>query len=394
MSLTDTKIRKLKPEAKARRYSDGRGMFVEVRPNGSKLWRLAYRYNGKQKLMAFGSYPDVSLSRAREKCSIARGLLSDGIDPMEQAKADRAERQATDYNTFARIADELIEKLRKEGKAETTLKKKQWLIDMAVSDFGDTPIRDLTAAKILPTLLDVQNKGNYETAKRLRSTIGQVCRYAVATARSENDPTYSLRGALVAPRVVHMAAVTNSDDFAHLVRAIWAYEGSSPSTRAALKLMVLLYPRPGELRLALWQEFDLEKATWTIPEERTKMRKPHVKPLPKTAIEILKQLQAETGSNYRTFPSSIARGKPISENTMNQALRRIGFDKHEHTSHGFRASASSLLNESGMWNEDAIEAELAHVGNDQVRRAYHRSKYWDERVKMTDWWARRIMGEL
>lgn len=153
---------------------------------------------------------------------------------------------------------------------------------------------------------------------------------------------------------------------------------------------VTLYTRPGELRLALWDEFDLDKATWTIPAARTKMRREHVKPLPALAVEILRQLQFETGSNYRVFPSSIARDKPISENTLNQALRRMGFDKDEHTSHGFRASASTLLNESGLWNEDAIEAELAHIGADQVRRAYHRARYWDERVNMADWWAERL----
>jgi integrase len=158
--------------------------------------------------------------------------------------------------------------------------------------------------------------------------------------------------------------------------------------------MSLLYTRPGEMRLALWEEFDLEKATWTIPAARTKMRREHVKPLPKMAVEILRQLQFETGSNYRVFPSSIARDKPISENTMNQALRRMGYEKDEHTSHGFRASASSLLNESGKWNEDAIEAELAHVGADQVRRAYHRARYWDERVKMADWWANELQEML
>ncbi|MEQ3746108.1 MAG: integrase arm-type DNA-binding domain-containing protein [Henriciella sp.] len=390
MALTDTSLRNLKPAAKPYRRSDGGNMFIEVKPNGSKLWRMAYRYNGKQKLMSFGAYPDVSLARAREKRQDAKVLLADGIDPMAKAKEDKAERAAVDENTFSLIAADLLEKLTKEGLAETTLKKKRWLLSFAEADFGDVPIRDLTAAKVLPTLMRIQEIGNYESAKRVRSVVGQVCRYAVSTARAEADPTYSLRGALIAPKVSHMAALTSREDFAQLIRAVWAYESGAPSTRAALKLMALLYTRPGEMRLALWEEFDLEKATWTIPAVRTKMRREHVKPLPKMAVDILRQLQFETGSNYRVFPSSIARDKPISENTMNQALRRMGYEKDEHTSHGFRASASSLLNESGKWNEDAIEAELAHVGADQVRRAYHRARYWDERVRMADWWSQEI----
>lgn len=391
MPLTDTRLRQLKPRDKAYKVSDGGGLFVLVNANGSKLWRLKYRFDGREKLLSFGAYPEVSLARAREKRGDAKTLLADGIDPSAQAKADKEEDIALNEHTFANIASELVEKLRKEGKAETTLKKKQWLLGMAIKDFGDTPIRQITPALVLISLRKVEALGNYESAKRLRSTIGQVCRYAVSTARADNDPTYALRGALIAPQVTHMAAATTREDFAEIIKAVWQYEGGAPSTRAALKLMALLYTRPGELRLALWEEFDLEAATWTIPASRTKMRREHVKHLAPLAIQILIDLRRETGSNYRVFPSSIARDKPISENTLNQALRRMGFEKDQHTSHGFRASASSLLNESGLWDSDAIEAELAHVGADQVRRAYHRALYWDERVKMAEWWAAEIL---
>lgn len=391
MPLTDTKLRNLKPREKPFKVADGGGLYVQVTPNGSKLWRCRYRFDGVEKLLSFGAYPEVSLEKARERRFDAKKLLADGIDPRAKEKADKAEHEAVTEHTFEKIAFELMQKLKKEGKADSTLKKKQWLLDMAISDFGQMPIREITPALVLETLRKVEARGNYETAKRLRSTIGQVFRYAVATARVEVDPTYSLRGALIAPKVTHMPAIINRDDFERLVQAIWKYEEGAPATRAALKLMVLLYPRPGELRLSLWEEFSLEDATWTIPAERSKMRREHVKPLPNLASEVLEQLKFETGSNYRVFPSAIARNKPISENTMNQALRRMGFEKNEHTSHGFRASASSLLNECGLWNEDAIEAELAHVGADQVRRAYHRATYWDERVKMADWWAYNIM---
>jgi len=351
---------------------------------------MAYDFDGKEKLMSFGKYPAVSLAQAREKRTEAKALLAAGVDPMAKAKADKAEHIAQTQDTFSNIAAELIEKLRKEGKAEITLYKKNWLLGFANADFGDTPIRDLEPAVVLTTLRKIEAKGNYETAKRLRSTIGQVCRYAVATARANNDPTYALRGALIAPKVSHMPAITDREDFKRLIQAVWAYEQGAPSTRAGLKLLALLYTRPGELRLARWEEFDLTKAIWTLPAARTKMRREHTKPLSRLSIDILTELKTETGNDDLVFPSSISSKKSISENTLNQAIRRMGFEKDEHTSHGFRASASSLLNESGLWNEDAIEAELAHIGSNQVRRAYHRATYWEERVRMCEWWAGEI----
>jgi integrase len=391
MALTDTRIKAMKPKTSDYKVADGEGLSLFVTKSGSKLWRMRYRFDGKEKVLAFGKYPEVSLSRAREKKRKARALLADGIDPRAKEKADKERADAKSEHTFEKIAAELVAKQRKEGIAKVTLDKKTWLIEKANADFGSLPVSEISPSLILETLRKEESKGNYETAKRLRSTIGQVFRFAVATARAETDPTYALRGALIAPKVTHMAAITDREDFRRLVQAVWAYEGGSPSTRAGLKLMVLLYPRPGELRLALWEEFDLEKATWTLPASRTKMRREHVKPLSPQAVEILNQLRFDTGSNYRVFPSSIARDRPISENTLNQALRRMGFEKDEHTSHGFRASASSLLNESGKWSPDAIEAELAHMGADEVRRAYHRALYWKERVKMANWWAKQVV---
>jgi integrase len=386
MPLSDIQIRNLKSRDKAYRLSDGGNLCIEVKPNGSKLWKLFYRVDGKMKTMSFGAYPEVSLARARERRLEAKAMLADGIDPMTKAKADREEKKALTEHTFAAIAEELLEKGRKEGLAQTTLDKKTWLLGMANEDLGPRPIREITAAEILKPLQRVQAEGNYESARRLRSIIGQVFRYAVATARADNDPTYALRGALVTPKVTHRAALTSRDSFEGLIRAIWAYQGAI-ETQAALKLLALLYPRPGELRLAKWPEFDLGKAIWTIPAERTKMRRAHTKPLPALAVGILQNLKQHTGNHEFAFPSQLSPGKPISENTLNGALRRLGFSKEEHTSHGFRASASSLLNESGKWSADAIEAELAHIGADQIRKAYHRARYWDERTRMSEWWS-------
>jgi integrase len=242
---------------------------------------------------------------------------------------------------------------------------------------------------VLVPVRRIEAQGKFETARRLRAVIGQVFRYAIATARADNDPTFGLRGALVTPKVTHRAAITDWDGLARLIRAIWAYSGSV-QTRAGLKLMALMYPRPGELRQAEWREFDLDKAIWTLPPERTKMRRPHRKPIPPAALSVLVDLQRHTGNRRLAFPSMQNAERPMSENTLNGALRRMGFTQEQMTSHGFRATASSLLNESGLWNADAIEAELAHISGDDVRRAYHRALYWDERIRMAHWWGERI----
>lgn len=393
MPLSDVQIRKLKPAEKPYRQSDGGNLCIEVRPNGSKLWKLFYRVEGRMKTLSLGPYPEVSLAQARVARLEAKTLLKRGTDPLAHAKSEREAKRALAKDTFAAVAGEMLAKAEREGRAENTLIKKRWLIGMANADLADRPITAITAAEILKTLQREEAKGNYETTRRLRATIGQVFRFAIATARAENDPTFGLRGALIAPKVTHRAAITDIKGFAGLVRAIWGYEGA-PETQAALKLMALVYPRPGELRLASWNEFDLAKSVWTIPATRTKMRRDHSKPLPKLAVQILADLKAHTGNYDFAFPSALSLGKPISENTLNGALRRLGFTKQEATSHGFRASASSLLNESGLWNRDAVEAELAHVGVDQVRRAYHRSAYWDERVRMAAWWADQIASFL
>ncbi len=391
MALTDTFIKALKPGSAPKKHSDGAGLHLLLTVQGSKLWRLAYRFGSKQKLLALGTYPAVSLQDARRKRDDAKKLLANGTDPAHQTKLERINKQMARAETFGGIADEFLTKVEREGKAAATMVKKRWLVDLARPDLGLRPISEITATEILASLRKVESKGNYETARRMRSTIGQVFRYAIATARAENDPTFGLRGALTAPTITHRAAITNRKAFGGLLRAIWNYDGM-PETRMALKLMSLLYPRPGELRQAEWKEFDLEKAIWAIPAARMKMRREHRKPLSSQTIIILQELKKLTGDGVLVFPAITSRFRPMSENTLNGALRRLGFTNSEATSHGFRASASSLLNESGQWSSDAIEAELAHVGADEVRRAYHRAIYWDERVKMAEWWSKETTG--
>lgn len=394
MALSDAALRALKPAEKARRYSDSGGLFVEVSPSGGKLWRLSYRFGGKQKLLALGSYPIVSLADARSERDRAKRLIRDGIDPSEKKKLDKIAAATSRAATFSAVADELLQKKDREGRAAQTLTKTRWLYDLARPHIGSRPIAEITAPEVLEALRAVEARGKHETARRLRSNIGEVFRYAIATGRASNDPTYSLRGALTAPKVVHRAAITTPAEFGALLRSIDGFDGQ-PTTKAALLLMALLFPRPGELRLAEWAEFDLDKAVWSIPASRTKMRREHRVPLPRQAVAILRDLHRITGQGKLTFLGYGMTGgvgrkvepRPISENTLNGALRRLGFTQDEMTSHGFRAAASTMLNESGRWSPDAIERALAHVDDNAIRRAYQRGEFWDERVRMATWWA-------
>lgn len=382
-ALTDLTIRNAKPGEKVRKISDGGGLQLWVMPNGSKLWRLAYRYEGKQKVAALGRYPLVGLGQAREKSETLRAALRTGHDPatLDEEKTDTRA-------TFGAIADEVLAKMAREHRADATITKTKWLLDFTRPDLGEKPIADITAGKILEVLRKVEERGRYETARRLRATIGSVFRYAIATDRAETDPTIALHRALTAPKVKHRAAIVEPKAFGQLLLAIRGYEGQ-PTVRIALELMALLFPRPGELRLAHWEEFDLEAGIWTIPASRAKMRREHRKPLPPKAIALLNEVRRFSRGDL-VFGSTTHATRPISENTLNAALRRMGYGADDASSHGFRATASTLLNQSRKWSPDAIERELGHVEADEIRRAYHRAEYWDERVTMMQWWSDEI----
>jgi integrase len=264
----------------------------------------------------------------------------------------------------------------------------EWLLGLARPAIGARPIVEITAPEVLAVLRSIESRGRHETARRLRATIGEVFRYAVATGRADADPPGALKGALTLPQVQHRAAIIEPKAFGGLLRAIETYD-SAPETRAALELLALTFVRPGELRAAEWSEFDLDAAIWSIPAEKMKMKRPHRVALAPQAFTILHELQTLTGQGKFLFPSVRSAARCMSENTINAALRRLGFGKDEMTGHGFRSAASSMLNESGLWNADAIERQLAHVDNDSVRRAYARADYWDERLRMMAWWADR-----
>jgi integrase len=389
MPLTDTAIKNAKAQPKVTKLSDGGGLQLWIMPNGAKLWRMAYRFDGKQKKLAIGPYPGVDLKAARAAREAAKDHLRAGRDPSEQKRLDKLTKQESRAATFASLAAELREKKAREGKADGTLEKFDWLLGFANEDLGKRPIAEISAAEILAVLRKVEKRGRLETAKRLRSVTGQVFRYAIAAGKVADDPTLALRGALAAPKPTSRAAITDAKALGGLLRAIDAYEGQ-PGTRAALQLMALLFQRPGELRFAEWTEFDLDEGVWIIPAKRMKMRREHHVPLPTQAVAIIKELREFQDRSQLLFPSLRSASRPMSEVTMNAALRRIGYSKDEMTPHGFRASASTLLNESGLWSSDAIERALAHQDQDAVRRAYARGKHWDERVQMAQWWADRL----
>jgi integrase len=347
---------------------------------------LAYRFGGGQKLLAIGVYPGIGLKEARAARESAKRLLANGIDPSEAKKQAKTERANAAENTFAAIAAELLNKKRREQKAVVTVAKAEWLLGLALPALGSRPIKDIIAPEILAVLRKVESRGKLETAKRLRATIGQVFRYAVATGRADADPTTALSGAIAAPVTKHRAAIVTPKAFGALVRTIASYEGA-PETIAALELLALTFVRPGELRSAEWSEFDFDGAIWSISAQKMKMRRPHLVPLSPKAIEVLRELHGITGKGQFLFPSVRSVKRCMSENTINAALRRLGFKADEMTAHGFRSAASSILNESGLWNPDAIERQLAHVDKDSVRRAYARADFWDERVRMMNWWA-------
>lgn len=384
--LNDTLIRSAKPRERDYKLSDFDGLYLLVCSNGSKLWRFAYRFDGKQKQIALGAYPQVTLADARDHREASRKLLANRKDPSVERRLEKIARQAGG-NTFREVAEEILDKQRREERSEATLRKKRWLLEPAYAAFGDRPVSEVTAPELLHALRKFELRGRYESARRLRAVAGMVFRYAIATGRASRDISIDLRGALTTPKVKHRAAITEPKDLGALLRAIEGYNGQ-PTTRLALQLSALLFVRPGELRLARWTEIDFAKAVWIVPAATMKMKRPHRVPLARQAIVLLRELHAITGQGEFLFPAVLSVRRPMSDNTLNAALRRLGYTKEEVSVSGFRATASTLLNEMGRWNPDAIERQLAHMEENDVRRAYmHAAEFWGERVEMMQVWA-------
>lgn len=386
MALSDTAIRKIKPLDKAFKLTDEKGLFLLVHPNGSKYWRQKYRFDGKEKQLALGVYPDVSLKDARERRDEARKLLANGVDPGAARKAKKAAGENNAANSFEVIAREWFAKFSAKwvpSHADKILRRFErdlfpWL--------GTRPIADIKAPELLQALRKIEARGSLDTAHRALQNCGQVFRYAIATGRAERDPSPDLKGALPPAVETHLAAMTDPKDVAALLRAIDDYKGFYV-TRYALRLAPLTFVRPGELRKAEWSEMDLDAAEWNIPAERMKLRLPHLVPLSTQAVTLLRELHAYTGNSRYVFPGARSNGRPMSDNAILAALRRMGFAKDEMSGHGFRAMARTILDEVLGVRPDFIEHQLAHAVRDPNGRAYNRTAHLAERRKMMQQWA-------
>lgn len=386
MALTDTALRALKPTDKPYKRADSGGLYILVQPNGATLWRFDYRYLGTRKTMALGAYPIVTLAQARNSRDAAKSTLAMGLDPGAERKAGKARALAEAENTFELVAREMIEKMRADGRAEPTIKKNEWMLLELAKPLARRPVARIPAADVLSVLRRIEKSGRVESALATRAAIGRVFRYAIATARAENDPTSALSGALQQHVPVSHPALTKPSDVGGLMRAINDYDGWF-TLKALIKFCAYCFPRPSEGRTMEWSEVDLATGVWTIPADKAKMRRPHEVPLSRQALAILLDLQEPTGHYRFVFKSMRPSKQVMSENSINSALRRMGFTKDQHTAHGFRSTASSLLNESGQFRSDVIELQLAHQDRDAVRRVYNRAEHWSERVRMMQWYA-------
>jgi integrase len=386
MSLTDTAIRRAKARDKPFKMFDAGGLFLLVTPSGGKWWRFKYRFADKEKLLSLGTYPDISLKDARDRRDIERRKLADRIDPATNRKAVKAAWLGDQANTFEVVAREwLAQKARIWSPSNSTKTTRRLEID-AFPWLGGRPIADIAAPELLAALRKTEARGALGTAHRILQTAGQIFRYAIATGRATRDPTGDLRGALLPVKGGHFSAVTEPKAIGSLLRAIYDYQGSTV-TRSALRLAPLVFVRPGELRKAQWPEIDFKTATWNIPAERMKMRTAHIVPLAIQAIQILQELHALTGQGSYLFPSARTSKRPMSDNAVLSAFRRMGIQKDEMTGHGFRAMARTVLDEVLHVRPDYIEHQLAHAVRDPNGRAYNRTAHLPERRKMMQDWA-------
>ena len=383
--LTATKIQALKPAAKPYKVPDADGLFLLVQPSGALLWRFRYKAHGIERKLSLGSFPDVSLAQARKKRDLAQGEIEDGQDPVEEKRQRKLKAELAARTTFKLVAEEYIQKMEREGRSPATLKKARWFLEL-LDKIAPRPISEITPHELLDALKRVEKRGHHETAQRLRAFTGRIFRYAFATLRADRNPADILRGALISPRVKHHAALIEPIKVGELLRAIDGYDGRL-ETRVALQLIAHVFLRPGELRQAKWGEIDFAEKVWRVPAERMKMKQPHTVPLSRQSLYLLNELRTLRKPSDFLFPSLYSPQRAMSDGTLNVALRRMGYGNDEMTSHGFRAMASTLLNESGLWHPDAIERALAHGEKDRVRAAYHRGTHWAERVRMAQWWS-------
>ena len=386
MALTDSAIKAAKSKGKPYKMYDSGGLFVLISPKGSKLWRLKFKFLDKEKLLSLGTYPEIGLKDARIRRDEAKTQLANGIDPAfdKKQKQQQAKQQAAD--SLKVISEEYLEKLEKDGLAEATMVKNLYLAKHLYQDLGNRPVSKIEPYEVLAVLKKIERRGKVETAHRVCSFAARLFRYAIVTGRAKFNPAADLSEGLVVPQVKHRAAILDRKEVGALLRAIADYSGHY-TTKQALRLIPYVFVRPGELRHAEWAEIDFKEKLWKIPAAKMKMREDFVLPLPPQAIEILEETKAVASNSKYVFPSLRSGSRPMSENTINGALRRMGYDKDTMSGHGFRSIASTFLNESSKWSSDAIEHALAHKDSNKTRAAYHRGTHWEERIAMAAWWS-------
>lgn len=389
--LKDTKIKALEPREKDYKVSDAGGLFLLVKPTGAKYWRQKYRFMGKEKLLAIGTYPAVSLKEARKAQEEAKELLRNGVDPSDFRKQQKARREHEAGNSFGAIAREWH--IRQSVKwAEVTAHRNLTLIENdLLPQLGNRPVSEIQTFELVGCLNRIVDRGAIETAHKARQILNQVCRYAKQTGRLEHNPASDLGGVIPPKKVSHMAAITDPGEFGKLLVAIDKHKGSN-IIRTALALAPLLFQRPGELCAMEWSELDLDKGLWTIPKEKKKERNQvegdHIVPLCSQALELLKDLQPQTGRSQMVFPNQRDHSRPIRTESLNKALRTLGYDtRHQQCAHGFRASARTMLDEQLNLRIEWIEHQLAHKVRDTLGNAYNRTKHLPERVQMMQRWA-------
>lgn len=387
MPLTDAKIRNTKPGPKPAKLADGGGLYLEVRPTGAKLWRFRYRIAGKENVFAIGEYPSIGLAEARAEHGKARALVKQGVHPSHNRQAKRLSSQVANANTFEAVAREWIAKKSPRWTAYYLRQVTRFLESDVFPHVGKLPIRSVTSAHLLEVIRRVEARGAETVALLIRQWASAIFRYAVATLRADGDPAAALKGAIHRPKVEHHKPLSRKQivDFKEAVAKYGGYR----TTVIALELMLLTFVRTVELRKAAWSEFDLEDAEWRIPAERMKMREPHIVPLSRQAVKLLRELQTYTGGRRFLFPNYRSSEECMTATTLNRALERMGFngkDSIGFSAHGFRATASTLLNEMG-YRSDVIERQLAHAERDKVRASYNHAEYMQERSAMMQEWA-------
>ena len=383
MALSDAKVRNAKPLAKSYKITDGQGLFLQVNPTGSKYWRLKYHFAGKEKLLALGVYPDVSLEDAREKRGNARKILAVGGDPSKAKQEAKRKLLAAVENSFELVAREWFLKQKKEWKPNTTKTVLNRLENDILPKLGSRPVAEINAPEVLAMLRAIEKRGALDMAKRAMQTTGQVFMYAIATGRAVRNPVPDLRGALETAPSKHRAYLKEAE-LPEFLRMLETYDGH-PETKLAIRFLMLTFVRTIEMRAAEWQEINFEKAEWRIPPSRMKMKEEHIVPLSRQAIAVLKALNGYSGNRHYLFPKQSKYTGFMSENTVLYALYRLGYHSRA-TGHGFRSTASTILNENGF-SPDVIERQLAHGERNKVRAAYNHAQYLPERRKMMQWWA-------